>query len=219
MDGDMQHPPEVIPQLLEEYANGYSIVNTRRIDSAKTGLIKRITSRWYYKLINALSDVPIEPASADFRLMSREAVNSMLAMPERKRFTRGLVSWMGFHQSIIDYEVGDRLSGKSKFTFFKMLRFGIDGVTSFSVKPLRIAFYVGTLISLLAILYGVYAIVIFLLGHAVQGWTSLLVSVLFIGGATLLSLGIIGEYIARIYNEVRRRPMYFIKDSTDRFKE
>ncbi|NND93406.1 MAG: glycosyltransferase family 2 protein [Flavobacteriales bacterium] len=215
MDGDMQHPPHVIPDMLEEYEHGYSIVNTRRIDSKRTGFFKKLTSRWYYKLINALSDVQIEPASADFRLMTREAVEAMLSMPERKRFTRGLVSWMGFHQSIIDYEVGERLEGKSKFTLFKMLRFGLDGVTSFSVKPLRIAFYIGTMISVLSILYGLYAIVIFLLGHAVPGWTSLLVSILFIGGAILLSLGVVGEYVARIYNEVKRRPMYFIKDSTD----
>ncbi|NNC82411.1 MAG: glycosyltransferase family 2 protein [Flavobacteriales bacterium] len=215
MDGDMQHPPEVIPHLLEEHENGYAIVNTKRIDSTKTGVMKRLTSKWYYTLINALSDVPIEPASADFRLMTREAVNALIAMPERKRFTRGLVSWMGFDQSIVEFEVGERFSGKTKYTFWKMLRFGLDGVTSFSVKPLRISFYVGLIISSLSIAYGIYAVVIFALGRAVPGWTSILVSVLFIGGFTLLSLGVIGEYIARIYNEVRRRPMFFIKDRTE----
>ncbi len=215
MDGDLQHPPSMIPELLAWHDKGYDIVNTRRIDGKETGAFKKMTSRWYYKLINSLSDVPIEPASADFRSMSREAVDALLAMPERQRFTRGLVSWMGFRQTIIDYQVQERHSGTSKYTFYKMLRFGLDGVVSFSVKPLRIAFYIGLLISLASVLYGLYAIVIYLLGEAVPGWTSILVSVLFIGGAILLSLGVIGEYVARIYNEVRKRPMYFLKDSTD----
>lgn len=215
MDGDLQHPPSLIPVLMDMHKGGFDIVNTRRIDTASVGLVKKLTSRWYYRLINALSDVHIEPASADFRLMTRAAVNAMLSMPERQRFTRGLVSWMGFDQAIVDYEVGERFSGQTKYTFFKMLRFGLDGVVSFSVKPLRIAFYVGFWISLASVLYGVYAIAVFIMGKAVPGWTSLLVSVLFIGGATLLSLGVIGEYVARIYNEVRKRPMYFLKDTTD----
>ncbi len=216
MDGDLQHPPELIPELLAGHDRGFAIVNTRRIDGKETGAFKKLTSKLYYKLINSLSDVPIEPASADFRSMSREAVDALLSMPERQRFTRGLVSWMGFKQTVIDYEVQERHSGDSKYTFYKMLRFGLDGVVSFSVKPLRIAFYIGFFISMASILYGLYAIVIYAMGQAVPGWTSLLVSVLFIGGATLLSLGVIGEYVARIYNEVRKRPMYFLKNTTDK---
>lgn len=215
MDGDLQHPPSLIPVLLDMHEGGCDIVNTRRIDTKETGFFKKLTSRWYYSLINALSDVHIEPASADFRSMTRATVDAMLEMPERQRFTRGLVSWMGFNQAIVDYEVEKRLSGESKYTFFKMLRFGLDGIVSFSVKPLRIAFYIGFWISLASVMYGIYAIVIYFMGKAIPGWTSLLVSVLFIGGATLLSLGVIGEYVARIYNEVRKRPMYFLKDSTE----
>lgn len=215
MDGDLQHPPSMIPQFLDQHAAGYDIVNTRRIDGASTTWLKRKTSSWYYKLINALSDVPIEPASADFRSMTRRALDALLKLQERQRFTRGLISWMGFEQTIIDYQVGERHSGVSKFTYAKMIRFGLDGVVSFSVKPLRITFYAGLMISTVAVLYGIYAIIMFAIGDTVPGWTSILVSVLFIGGALLLGMGVIGEYVARIYNEVRQRPMYFLKDSTD----
>jgi len=212
MDGDMQHPPALIPDLLKKYEEGFDIVNTKRIDSKSTGLFKRLSSRWYYGMLNALSDVPIEPAAADFRLMNRKAVDALNSLPETHRFTRGLVGWMGFEQAIIPYQAAERHAGASKYTFFKMLRFGLDGIVSFSVKPLRIAFYTGVIVSVAALLYAIYAIVQHFIGATVEGWTSILVSVLFIGGVTLLSLGVIGEYIARIFNEVRRRPMYFFKD-------
>ena len=215
MDGDMQHPPEMIPALLEKYEEGYDIVNTKRIDAQNTGLFKKLSSRWYYKMLNALSDVPIEPAAADFRLMNRKSVEALNSLPESHRFTRGLVGWMGFKQAILPYQAAPRHAGASKYTFFKMIRFGLDGIVSFSVKPLRIAFYTGVMVSIAALLYAIYAIVQHLLGSTVEGWTSILVSVLFIGGVTLLSLGVIGEYIARIFNEVRRRPMYFFKDQTN----
>jgi len=215
MDGDMQHPPDMIPVLLEKYEEGYDIVNTKRIDAKSTGLFKKLTSRWYYKMLNALSDVPIEPAAADFRLMNRKSVEALNSLPETHRFTRGLVGWMGFKQAIIPYQAAPRHAGSSKYTFFKMLRFGLDGIVSFSVKPLRIAFYTGVMVSIAALLYAIYAIMQHILGSTVEGWTSILVSVLFIGGVTLLSLGVIGEYIARIFNEVRRRPMYFFKDQTN----
>ena len=215
MDGDMQHPPSMIPTLLAKYEEGYDIVNTKRIDADSTGWFKRQTSRWYYGMLNALSDVPIEPAAADFRLMNRKAVDALNSLPETHRFTRGLVGWMGFRQAIIPYQAAERHAGQSKYTFFKMLRFGLDGIVSFSVKPLRIAFYTGVLVSMAALLYAVYAVVQHISGSTVEGWTSILVSVLFIGGVSLLSLGVIGEYIARIFNEVRRRPMYFFKDQTE----
>ena len=215
MDGDMQHPPSMIPVLLAKYEEGYDIVNTKRVDAKSTGLFKRLSSRWYYGMLNALSDVPIEPAAADFRLMNRKAVDALNSLPETHRFTRGLVGWMGFKQAIVPYQAADRHAGTSKYTFFKMLRFGLDGIVSFSVKPLRIAFYTGVFVSMAALLYAVYAVVQHFLGATVEGWTSILVSVLFIGGVTLLSLGVIGEYIARIFNEVRRRPMYFFKDKVE----
>ena len=212
MDGDLQHPPEIIPLLVEKYHQGYDIVNTRRTDPKEIGTFKKWSSKLYYQMINYLSDVKIEPAAADFRLMSRKAVDAYLQFPERDRFTRGLVSWMGFQQTIIDYQAEIRRFGQSKFTLRKMIRFGLNGITSFSSKPLRISFYLGLFLSLVSLLYGIYAIFRFITGETIPGWTSLLLTVLIIGGAILINLGIIGEYIARIFNEVKARPLYFLKE-------
>jgi dolichol-phosphate mannosyltransferase len=215
MDGDLQHPPELIPKLYHEYLAGFDIVNTIRQDPPETGRFKKLSSRWFYSLMNRLSEVRIEPASADFRLMGRKAVTAFLEIPERDRFTRGLVSWMGFRQQVLPYQAEPRFSGKTKYTLFRMLRFAWDGITSFSSRPLRLSFYAGTVVSLLAMLYGLYAVISYLSGKTLEGWTSILVSVLFIGGLQLLSLGIVGEYISRIFNEAKGRPLYFIKDQTD----
>ena len=212
MDADLQHPPQIIPQLIAEYEKGFDIVNTKRLETKGESSFKKLTSKSFYCLINFLSDVKIEPASADFRLMSRKAVDAFLQFEEKDRFTRGLVSWMGFKQSIIEYNASSRFAGKSKYTFKKMFRFGMDGITSFSTKPLRISFYTGFIVFFIGIAYSIYAIIKNILGETVPGWTSILVSVLIIGGIQLLSVGIIGEYIARIFNETKARPLYFIKD-------
>lgn len=215
MDGDLQHPPELIPALLAKYREGYDIVNTRRVDDASIGLFKKTSSRLFYRLINYLSDVRIEPAAADFRLMNRQSVEAFLDIPERDRFTRGLVSWLGFRQAIVDYQVQARASGRSKYSLRKMIRFGLNGITSFSARPLRISFYTGALISLAGLVYAIYAVVEFFSGQTIPGWTSILLSLLIIGGVILINLGIVGEYMARIFNEVKNRPLYFIKDQTD----
>lgn len=212
MDGDLQHPPSVIPTLIAHHLEGFDIVNTRRIDEASIRPFKKWSSSLYYKIINYLSDVKIEPAAADFRLMSRKAVDAFLQFQERDRFTRGLVSWMGFRQKIIDYQAQSRAHGNSKFTLKKMIRFGLNGITSFSSRPLRISFYAGAFITLSSLLYAIYALIRFINGNTIQGWTSILITVLIIGGAILINLGIIGEYIARIFNEVKARPLYFLKD-------
>ena len=212
MDADLQHPPEIIPLLIEEQLKGFDIVNTKRIDAAGTGIAKKATSKLFYSLMNKLSDVRIEPAAADFRLMTRKAVDAFLQLEESDRFTRGLISWMGFKQTVVEYKASERFAGKSKYTIKKMFRFGIDGITSFSAKPLRISFYIGLFVFIIGLIYSAYAIVKFILNETVPGWTSMLVSVLIIGGIQLLSIGIIGEYIARIFNEAKGRPLYFIKE-------
>lgn len=214
MDGDLQHPPEVIPEMYRKYLEGYDIVNTRRIDEESIGLFKKTSSRYFYRLLNFLADVRIEPASADFRLMSRQTVDAFLQIPERDRFTRGLVSWLGFRQAIIDYQAQARRSGYTKYNLKKMIRFGLNGITSFSARPLRISFYTGLSISLAGLVYAFYAVIQFFSGQTITGWTSILVSLLIIGGVILINLGIIGEYIARIFNEVKDRPLYFIRDQT-----
>ena len=214
MDADMQHPPEIIKELLKKYHEGYDIVNTVRNRTQGEGFFKRLTSKTFYKLMNWLSDVPIEPAAADFRLMSRKTVNAFLSLKEKSRFTRGLISWMGFRQAKVYYHAAARKSGESKYTFKKMFRFAVDGLTSFSAKPLRISFYAGLLFSTLGLLYAVYAVIENLRGQTVPGWTSILVSVLIIGGMQLISIGIIGEYLARVFSEAKNRPLYFIKEDT-----
>lgn len=215
LDGDLQHPPELITDLYQKYREGFDIVNTRRIDEAGIGFFKKTSSRLFYKLINFLSDVPIEPAAADFRLMTRMTVEAFLSIPERDRFTRGLVSWMGFRQTAIEYQAQPRASGKSKYSLKKMIRFGLNGITSFSSRPLTISFYGGVIISLFGLLYGIFALVEFFRGQTIPGWTSILLTLLLIGGVILINLGIIGEYLARIFNEVKGRPLYFIKDQTN----
>jgi dolichol-phosphate mannosyltransferase len=215
MDADLQHPPETIPKLLEESRKGFDIVNTRRIDGKGTGNVKRLTSRYFYRIINLLADVTIPEGSSDFRLMNRKALDAFLQFGERDRFSRGLVSWMGFRQTVVSYECAPRFTGKSKYSFRSMFHFALDGITSFSAKPLRMASYVGLLAFVIGIAYAVYAIIQHMTGRTIPGWTSLLVTILLIGGVQLLSLGVIGEYLARIFNESKSRPLYFIKDRTD----
>jgi len=212
MDCDLQHPPEVIPRLLKQNETGFDIVNTRRNDSADTGLFKRLSSRLFYQLINRISDFPVTQSSSDFRLMNRKALDAFLQFGERDRFTRGLVSWMGYRQTVVDYDCPPRYAGKSKYTLRKMLHLAADGITAFSARPLRIASYTGLIIFLLGLAYAIFAVIKYFTGNTIPGWTSLLVTVLLLGGIQLLSLGIIGEYLARIFNESKSRPLYFIKD-------
>ncbi|MDD3962387.1 MAG: glycosyltransferase [Bacteroidia bacterium] len=216
MDGDLQHPPALIPELYRRYKQGYFVVNTKRLDTADAGYLKTVTSRFFYRWMNRLSDVQLIRGGADFRLMSREAVEAYNHFQERDRFNRGLITWMGFRQDVVEYKAQARYGGATKYTVRKMLRFAIDGVTSFSSKPLRIAAWSGILVSLAGVFYAIYALFRYFAGNTIQGWTSLLITVLLLGGVQLLSLGIIGEYIARIFNESKARPLFFIKDKTDR---
>jgi polyisoprenyl-phosphate glycosyltransferase len=219
MDADLQHPPEFITELIKSYESGYDIVNTRRVSFKSESLFKKFSAWLFYKILNSLTDIRIEPHSADFRLMSRKVVDAFLKLSERDRFMRGLVSWVGFKQTVIDYVPSPRFAGTTKYTFKKMFGLGLNGVTSFSSKPLRVSFYIGLFVFIIGIFYAIYAIIQKFLGQAIVGWTSLLVTLLVIGGLQLLSLGIIGEYIARIFNEVKARPLYFIREKLTGRKE
>ncbi len=214
LDADMQHPPEIIVDLYNKYKEGFDIVNTIRTETADVGIFKKITSYYFYKLINRLSDIHIEPAAADFRLMNRKTVNAFLQMKEKDRFTRGLVSWMGFKQAQIEYIAPQRFAGKSKYSLLKMFRFAADGITAFSAKPLRVSFFAGIIVSFTGLLYAIYAVFQYFGGKNIPGWTSILVSILIIGGIQLISIGIIGEYLARVFNEAKNRPMYLVKEYT-----
>ena len=217
MDADLQHPPEVIADLYKTYKEtGADIVNTIRTETADSSAFKRISSSWFYKIINNLSDIHIEPTAADFRLMNAQTVKAFLQMKEKDRFTRGLISWMGFKQVSIPYSAPPRFSCKTKYSITKMFRFAADGITSFSAKPLRVSFYSGLIVSFIGLLYAIFAVLEYFSGRTIAGWTSILVSILIIGGIQLISIGIIGEYLARVFNEAKNRPLYFVKEYTSK---
>ncbi|CAM3574318.1 hypothetical protein VA7868_04029 [Vibrio aerogenes CECT 7868] len=214
IDADLQDPPEVIEQMLEKWESGYDVVYGTRIQRAGESLFKRISARWFYRLLNRMSEVPIPLDTGDFRLMDRQVVDQLIAMPEKARFIRGMVSWIGFNQTSVLYERSPRLAGESKYPLVKMLRFALDGILSFSVKPLKLSIALGFLSSGVAFLMLMYSVYIRLFTNQwVSGWTSVVVSVLFMGGIQLISVGILGEYVARIYNESKGRPLYILKKS------
>jgi len=214
MDGDFQHPPSLMPALISEYEKGVDIVTTKRIQDHTT-FLKRTTSNIFYLLVNALSDTKIEPGSADFRLLSRRARDVIVSMKEQGLFLRGAIPWTGLPSAEIQYVPGSRRSGASKFTASKMFSLAIDGITSFSVKPLRLTSFAGVAISGAGFLYALYALIVRIFtDRTVEGWTSLLISVLLIGGIQLLSLGIIGEYLGKLFMEAKGRPPYIVKEAS-----
>ncbi len=216
MDGDLQHPPAMIPLLVEKFREGYDVVNTLRRAEKKQSVFKRLTSSGFYGLINGLSDVKIANGAADFRLVSRRALSGLLAFTERGTFWRGVVPWIGFRQCSLPYEPAPRLHGTTKYTLKKMIRFALDGITSFSVKPLQLTTFAGMVISLFAFLYAAYALFMrFFSDQALAGWASILISVLFIGGIQLISLGILGEYLGKLFMEAKGRPHYLIAEESE----
>lgn len=215
MDADMQHPPELIDQMITKWNDGFDVVYTIRKDTKDTGIMKKWTSEKFYNLINLLSDVYIPPGSADFRLLDKKVVQVVKEFEENWLFLRGIISWLGFKQTGIEYYVKPRLSGHSTYSIVKMISFAIHGITSFSILPLRIATLIGIFFSTISFFYVVYAIYIKLFtNYAIEGWTSTLISILFIGGIQLTSLGIIGEYIGKMFIETKHRPAYVIKESS-----
>lgn len=214
LDADLQHPPEVIKELIEKWEEGFEIVNTMRHDHQSISFQKKISSKFFYQIMRKLSDVHIENGMADFRLVDRKVLNQLKQFNENFLFFRGIIPWMGFRQTIVPFTANERFAGQTKYTFKKMIRFATTGVTAFSVKPLRLSIYLGSLIAVFAFLYGIYATYIhFFTDKAVTGWTSMIFSVLFIGGINLLMLGIIGEYLGKLFIENKRRPNYIISDS------
>lgn len=214
IDADLQDPPEVILELVAKWMDGYDVVYGVRAEREGETVFKLWTAKTFYRCIALLSDTRIPLDTGDFRLMDRRVVNALLGMPERDRFVRGMVSWLGFSQIGISYHREARTAGTTKFSFFKMLRFAMDGIFSFSVVPLRVATWIGFAASGIAILGIVIAVVEWLLGvHGlVKGWTSILIAVLFIGGVQLICMGIIGEYVGRTYGESKRRPLYVLRE-------
>jgi glycosyltransferase involved in cell wall biosynthesis len=214
LDADLQDPPALIHKMIEKWHNGFDVVYGTRIERAGESVFKLVTARLFYRMLNKFSDVPIPLDTGDFRLMSRRAADALVSMPEKARFVRGMVSWVGFRQIGIPYKRSPRFAGKSKYPLRKMLSFAIDGLLSFSTKPLRVSVAVGLISAGLALIGIVYALILRIFTNIwVEGWTAIMIASLFLGGVQLLSVGILGEYIGRIYNEVKGRPLYIIDES------
>jgi len=220
MDGDFQHPPAILPELLEAWKPGIDVVATIRNEPPggspdRPSFLKRRTSSLFYSLANAFSDQRLVPGSADFRLLSRKAVDILVSMKERDLFLRGAVPWMGLPTVTIAYDPAPRRSGTTKYSFSRMWALALNGMTSFGVRPLRLASVAGAIISLAGFVYALYALAMRIFtSRTVEGWTSLLVSVLIVGGIQLLCLGLIGEYLGKLFLEAKARPGYIVKESS-----
>lgn len=212
MDGDLQHPPELVPELVRLWESGFEIVQTVRKDTEDASYFKKMTSACYYKIINKMSRVSITPGGSDFRLMDRVAVEALKLYGERARFIRGLVNNLGFNFTTFEFVAPPRFAGQSKYNLRKMFHFALDGITAFSNVPLRWALYAGLSFGLGSMLVIAHVMFIkFFTEDAVPGWATIAASVLFLGGIELVGLGILGEYIGRIFEEVKQRPLYLVK--------
>jgi polyisoprenyl-phosphate glycosyltransferase len=214
IDADLQDPPEVINEMVELWRAGYDVVYGVRIERRGESRFKRACAAMFYRLINLLSDTAIPLDTGDFRLMDRKVVSALGGMPERDRFLRGMISWVGFRQVALPYRRDARFAGETKYPLWKMIRFALDGMTSFSTAPLRLASWLGFLVSSLALVGILIALFFRLFTRAwVPGWAGLFIAVLFIGGVQLVCLGVVGEYVGRIYGEVKRRPLFLVDEA------
>ena len=214
IDADLQDPPEMIESLLAKWREGYDVVYAVRTKRLGESWSKRLTANLFYKFINLFSETPIPKNTGDFRLMDRRVVEVLNQIPERTRFMKGLFAWVGFKQVGLDYERQPRHLGESKWSFWKLWNFALDGITLFSTAGLKFWSYAGLVISLLALLYALFLITRTLMhGKDVPGYASIMVAILFLGGLQLIGLGILGEYLGRVYAEVKNRPLYIVRDS------
>lgn len=214
IDADLQDPPEIIPELIEKWKHGYHVVYGTRTERPGESRFKLITAKAFYRFLNRLSSVSIPMDTGDFRLIDRIIVDKLKSMPERDRFIRGMVSWIGFKQTKLLYKRDERFAGKSKYPIKKMVTFAVDGLISFSTKPLKLSIGLGMTSAILAFLGIIYALLLRLFTDIwIEGWTLLMIAVLFMGGVQLVCIGIVGEYIGRLYNEAKRRPLYIVQKS------
>ncbi|MER1974597.1 glycosyltransferase family 2 protein [Pseudocitrobacter faecalis] len=212
IDVDLQDPIEVIPHLIEKWQSGADMVLAKRSDRSTDSRLKRKSAEWFYKLHNKISSPKIEENVGDFRLMSREVVENIKQLPERNLFMKGVLSWVGGRTDVVEYARAERVAGDSKFNGWKLWNLALEGITSFSTFPLRMWTYIGLIVSGVAFIYGAWMIIDTLaFGNAVRGYPSLLVSILFLGGVQLIGIGVLGEYIGRIYVESKQRPRFILK--------
>lgn len=216
MDADLQDPPEVVEQMVDRWREGYDVVYGVRAKRHGETIFKRATAALFYRSLRWLTGVDIPVDAGDFRLMSRPVVVTMRALRERHRFIRGLVAWVGFRQTAVTYERHARFAGETKYPLRKMLRFAIDGITSFSTLPLRVATWLGILSGLLAVVVGLWSVYVkFFIRGVVPGWTTIMILVAFSSSAQLIMMGILGEYLGRAYEELKRRPLYVVAEEVN----
>ena len=213
MDADLQHPPELIPELIKQWEDGYDIVYTIREYPKKISYFKKTSSSSFYKILNKISDINIEKGDSDFRLIDQSVLEVIRNWNEDNLFLRGIIKWVGFKQIGVHYTADERFSGESKYTFEKMIKFAVTGVTSFSVKPLHIAIYLGFVFTFLSVILFLFNVLrAFYLGTEVSGWASLILTIVFFGGMQMSILGIIGLYIGKIFTQVKDRPSYIVRN-------
>lgn len=213
MDSDLQHPPEVIPDMVAEWENGYDDIYGQRLTRGKEPWLRKVLSLQYYKLLQKSTNIPILENTGDFRLLDRVCINALKSMRESNRYTKGMYCYVGFRKKGVPFKQEERAAGTTKWNFFKLFNLAVEGITSYTSAPLRMATVVGVVIALLALLYLVYVLIkAIAVGDPVAGYPTIIVSILFLGGLQLLFLGILGEYIGRIFTETKRRPVYFIRE-------
>ena len=213
MDADLQDPPELIPEMISWWEKGYDDVSAKRRSRAGESFFKKWSSHTFYRLLQHLTNIQIQPDVGDFRLLDKQCLNALRLMRESQRYTKGLFSWIGFNKKEVLFDRDARAAGKTKWNYWKLMNLAIEGITSFTIAPLRAASFMGCLLALAAILYMIYIVVRTLIyGGDVPGYPSLISIILFIGGVQLLFLGIIGEYLGRVFNESKFRPLYLVKD-------
>ena len=211
IDADLQDPPELIPKLVDKFHEGYDVVFARRTARDGETFFKKASAKMFYRVIHHVSRVNIPENTGDFRLLSRRAVDSLKRLRENHRFMKGLYAWLGYPQIAVDYHRDPRFAGTSKWNYWKLWNFALEGITSFTITPLKLATYLGMCTSVLSFSYGLFVIYKTLMyGDPVQGYPSLMVVILFLGGVQLMSLGIIGEYLGRVFNETKQRPLYLV---------
>ena len=214
IDGDLQDPPEVIPEMYAKHKEGFEVVYGQRIKRNGEGFFKKMTAKYFYRILRKITSVDIPVDTGDFRLIDRKIVNDLKKMPEQNKFLRGQIAWLGYRQTNIFFERQERKFGETGYPFSKMLKFALDGITGFSDFPLQFVTKTGIVISFFSFLVILYAIFShFILQKTITGWTSLIISSMFIGGVQLISIGIIGEYISRINKNVQNRPLYIVSDT------
>ena len=219
MDGDGQHPPVLIPEMLRLADSGYDIVLTQRNDAVRRSSFKKWSSETFYRMLNKVSDTQTLPGGADFRLMNREALDALLSLPEYHRFLRGMVSWIGFRSVILPFDVPERLAGKTKYSLKKMFRLASDAVFSFSMVPLYIGLSAGGLFLILALIEAIYVLSFWISGNSTglaPGWSSLMFMLLIIGAVLMIIMGFIGVYVGYIFQEVKHRPVYILRSSPEK---